>query len=150
MAPQLRENAVNYMTEFFHDFHAQLLALGWDMVESGEIPPTYGDDELPYMVRNVLRLQWTWGGAESIAALSRLLRRTIIVYQENGASVHFNPITGEDGPALRLLHRFGRDGRRTHYESILQWDPERVQPAGPANPVDVSLSCATMLVSIFI
>lgn len=139
LAPQLRQDAVNFMSGHLEEFGPQLLGLGWDMVDTGEIAEAQRFSPLlPLLVCDALRLPWTWGGAECIAAVCRMLRRPIIVYQEEADAVHFHPDVVE-GETLRILHRFGQDQRRTHYESVLQWEPPQetlwylsVNPQPPA------------------
>lgn len=56
LSPELRQRAVDYMRNNMHEFSAQLLGLGWDMQDSGEIPVgDYDPAELPNMVLDVLR-----------------------------------------------------------------------------------------------
>ena len=135
LAPQLRQLAVDYMAAHVEEYNAQLTDLGAEMLANGELPiaaaATVGHggnpDLLVQLVLNTLRFPWTWGGAECIAALANVLRRNIIVYLEDGPNIMFEPVL-VDAPALRILHRFGAEGRRTHYESVLQWQPAPPPP----------------------
>ncbi len=125
---QLRQMAVNYLSENRAQLGAELLSLGGDMIEQGEIGIPLEGDILTDAVLQVLNNPRTWGGAECLAALSMALNRRIRVYQEDGPT--FNFPEGQNG-LLRVVLRYPRNGnmRRTHYESVLQWRavPARVQ-----------------------
>ncbi|KAK3918388.1 OTU domain-containing protein 4 [Frankliniella fusca] len=121
---QLREMAVQYLAEHREEMQAELYSLGWDMIETGEIPIPLEGDLLLDAVLQTLSNPRTWGGAECLAALSLALNRGIRVYQEDGLTIAFRE---GDLPTLKVLLRYPRVGnRRTHYESVLQWRPRPV------------------------
>ncbi|KAK3918393.1 Ubiquitin thioesterase otu2 [Frankliniella fusca] len=121
----LRQMAVAYLTDHREDFFDELLSLGWDMLETGEISCVFEGDLLVDAVLQVLANPWVWGGAECIAALGLALNREIRVYEENGPTITF-PRGDDSLPPIRLLLRYPLSGGRrlTHYESVLAWRPE--------------------------
>jgi len=120
---QLRQMAVDYLYAHRAEMEAELLSLGWEMMETGDIPiPLEENDLLIDATLQTLTNPQIWGGAECIAALSLSLSREIRVYQEGGPTIIFPH--GEN-PQLRILLRYphGAAERRTHYESVLNWRP---------------------------
>lgn len=117
---QLREIAVTYLSDHRQDLEAELFSLGWEMIDSGEIPIPLDGDILIDAVIQTLSDPRSWAGAECLAAISLALNRPIRVFQEDGPTINFPG----DGGLLRVLLRFPRFGnRRTHYESVLHWRP---------------------------
>ena len=124
-ALQLRQVAVNYLQEHLEEFLPQLTELGFSMRHvTREIPIDVPEDAIPTAVLGLLRLPWTWGGAECIAAISRHYNRDILVYMEDGDMVPFRPADGGVEAPVRIMHRFNnRQGIRTHYESVIAVRP---------------------------
>ena len=86
---QQRNIAVDYMAAHLEVFGVQLMALGWEMEGRGELPPQAcsGSPPLHEAVLALLRLPWTWGGAECISAIG----------------LHFNVPTGYSRREDQLL-----------------------------------------------
>ncbi len=135
----LRQMAVDFLTAHRAEFEEELLSLGWDMEEQGEIGCRLEGDLLIDAVLQTLANPWTWGGAECIAAISLHLNRAIRVYQENGPTIEF---PGHE-PTVRILLRHPRGGmqRRTHYESVQQWRARR--PTANQSSSNVQLQANT-------
>jgi len=136
---QLRQMAVEYLSGHRVEMGDDLLSLGWDMIESGEIPIPLEGDILIDAVLQTLSNPSTWGGAECLAALSMALNREIRVYQEEGPTIVF-----PDGAnaALRIILRYPRNAgqRRTHYESVISWRPG---PSTTSHAATSDASCQT-------
>ncbi|KAK3915238.1 OTU domain-containing protein 3 [Frankliniella fusca] len=122
---QLRQMAVQFLTQHTEDCLEELLSLGWDMIENNEIPMQLEGDLLIDAVLQTLGNPHTWGGAECIAAISLALNKEIRVYQENGPTFVF-PGERNPAPALRIVLKYprGANERRTLYESVLNWRAE--------------------------
>ena len=125
--------AVDHLEEYMDVFGPQLEELGQGMLRTREIPIAVAQEDLPFHALNVLRLEWTWGGAECVAALARTLRRPINVYLEEGGVVPFNPpddMLRANAIPINIMHRMnpkkGNPGERTHYESIISVLPIQV------------------------
>ena len=119
------------MTDNLEDFAPELITLAQDMAEDGEIPVSAMEHhDLATLALSVLRLPWTWGGAECVGALARRFSRRI-VHQEDGQELTFMPPSGVMNlPPWRIVHRYGagpRQSRRTHYESVLLFRPHQIR-----------------------
>ncbi|KAK3918517.1 OTU domain-containing protein 4 [Frankliniella fusca] len=146
---QLRQMAVEYLSEHRGEMEAELLSLGWEMMDTGDIPIPLEDPEL-LIDATIQTLTNPHVCAECIAALSLRLSREIRVYQERGPTIVFPQ--GENA-GLRILMRFPHGGaakgaaRRTHYESVLSWRPMRPAPlTQPSSTQDAQ--CQTAEVSV--
>ena len=130
-ASQLRSDAINYISNHMDEFLPLLEELGESMMENREIPLLLLGQDLSQTILALLRLPWTWTGAESIVALASQLRRNIRVYQEGGPTVVFTPHGNEvvSAAPLRITYCYDRrgDGLRTHFESVIEWRPRMPQ-----------------------
>lgn len=130
-ASQLRRDAVSYISNHMDEFLPLLQDLGEAMMENREIPHLLNGQDLSQTVLALLRLPWTWTGAESIVALACQLQRIIRVYQEGGPTLVFAPHGHEviSAAPLRITYCYDRrgDGVRTHFESVIEWRPPRPQ-----------------------
>lgn len=134
-APMLRSTAVDHLRANMAMYEPQILSLGLDMEDAGEILLPNGSVALRNTaILNTLALQQTMAGEESVTALSEALHVTIMVYQPHTDILWYRP-NGESRGVVRLLRR------GMHYESILEWRPNRVSISTSTEEVSASQIC---------
>lgn len=77
--------------------------------------------ECKLYVRHVLSNTKTWGGVETLLAVSSLYSTNIVVFNEDGICTKYNKADENHDRSLAIAYRFGlNDKIRNHYDSVFE------------------------------
>lgn len=120
---KLREDVVEYILENYSKFSHQLRDRVYDLKKTEQIDNI--DTECKLFVRLVLSKDGTWGGAETIHAVSELKQVNIVLFNENGPCYMLSNINMKYSRTICIAYRQAHNAKgelikdvRNHYDSV--------------------------------
>lgn len=120
---KLRDDVVKYILDNYSKFSHQLRDRVYDLKESENIDNI--DTECKLFVRLVLSRNGTWGGAETIHAVSELKQVNIVLFNEDGPCYMLTNMNANYDRTICIAYRQARNecgevikSLRNHYDSV--------------------------------
>lgn len=126
----LRSEAVEYILKNIQSFEHTLKDRVYAVKDASEISDI--STECKIFVRHVLSRNGTYGGYESVKALSELYKINIITFYED-ESCYIEPKKNMHDKTIAIAYRFGYDNNnekvRNHYDSVSDMNSEYIMAA---------------------
>lgn len=117
---QLRADVVEHILSNFSFFEHHIKDRVYEVKNSKEI--TDMSMECKMYVRHVLSNAKTWGGVETLLAVSNLYSTNIVVFNEDGICTKYKKADECYARSITIAHRFGLNAEglkiRNHYDSV--------------------------------
>lgn len=115
---KLRKDVVEHIlkSENFPSFEYHLRDRVYEIKNQKDI--TNMTTECKLFVRHVLSNNKTWGGMETLLAVSELHSTNIVVFNEDGICVKYKRAGQNYDRSIAIAHRLGLNGERNHFDSV--------------------------------
>lgn len=115
---KLRADVVQYINENFEQFAHELKGCVFDSKTKNDIHVI--EDECQIFVDSILSKDGSWGGSETIKAVSFMYSVNILLFNEYGPCYYANGFNSEYIRTVAIAYRLGSDSKlvRNHYDSV--------------------------------